>query len=135
MFYLMDVEKLSYEDAKEEVKDRWLLINLPQKFDDELKALMPWKIGVEEPWISAKMHISDKEHIVKDVPKNKKPKEYRSEDEIEMEKLVKKLYSSCGKKAFPEVVNTIERICKNIISHPNEEKFWWLKLSNKKIKS
>jgi hypothetical protein len=52
-----------------------------------------------------------------------------------MDQLVQKMFKSSNKKVFQEWVSLINKITKNIIKEPESEKFWWLKKSNKIIKS
>lgn len=58
----------------------------------------------------------------------------KTEEEINMEKLVKNMKSSVGKK-FIESCNVIVKVCENIIKEPKNEKYRWMKKSNKKIKA
>ena len=45
-----------------------------------------------------------------------------------------KLKSGVGKDKYDSVTKLIDKICDNICSNPTDDKFWWVKLSNKKVK-
>ena len=54
--------------------------------------------------------------------------EFKGVDEVEMDKLVKALQKNVSKKNFPMTVQLIEKLCRNIINSPEEEKYRWLRL-------
>lgn len=93
-------------------------MDLPEKFE---RALNPNPIRrVNE--MPSKSGLGDKELVSEKYLKSEKSKDVQTEDEANMEKLIKNLKSGQGKR-FIDSCNVIVKVSENIIKEPKSEKF------------